>query len=456
VALVLALDVGSSSVRARVYDERGRHVTHAEARERYELRHGPGGRAELDPDGLAQEANAALDEARREADGPIDAVGASCFWHSLLAVDGGGRALTPVLMWRDTRSLDDAEALRRRLDPDAVHARTGCHLHPSYWPAKLAWLRRADPDTFRAAHRFVSFSDFLYGRLLGSTATSLSMASATGLLDQNAATWDEELLEHLGLDPERLPEISDEPVPDGDGLPWYPALGDGACSNVGAGCTTRDRAALMVGTSAALRVVIPAERAEPRPGLFLYRLDRDRFVEGGALSDGGNLYAWLDRTLRLPERPRPGEPGAHGLTFLPLLGGERSPGWSGRARGAIAGITLETTPVDILQAALEGVALQLGDIADLLDPLVEVVVTGGALHANRDWVQIVADALGRPVLLSDEAEASARGAAVVTLERLGHRPPEPPAGETIEPRPAAVEAYRAARRRQHELYDALT
>src|SRR5205807_2666093 len=125
--------------------------------------------------------------------------------------------------------------------------------------------------------------------------TSLSMASGTGLLDLNRRVWDEELLHELELSPGRLPEISDEPV--GSGEPWFPALGDGACSNVGAGCTTRERAALMVGTSGAYRVLYEAERAEPRPGLFCYRLDERRLVEGGAVSDGGNLFAWLERTL---------------------------------------------------------------------------------------------------------------------------------------------------------------
>jgi gluconokinase len=452
--LVLALDVGTSSVRARVYDEEGRHVVDAEAREEYEVRHGPGGRAEFDAERLARDAADAIAEARREAEGPIDAVGASCFWHSLLAVDESGRALTPVMTWRDTRSVDDADALARRLDPGAVHARTGCHLHPSYWPAKLAWLRRADPDTFHAAHRFVSFSDYLYGSLVGDASTSLSMASATGLLDVNETRWDAELLNALGLEPDRLPELSDDPA--GGDEPWYPALGDGACSNVGAGCTTAGRAALMVGTSAALRVAFAADRADPKPGLFLYRVDERRFVAGGALSDGGNLHAWLERTLRLPEEPEPGEPDAHGLTFLPLLGGERSPGWNGRAHGAIAGLTFDTTPADILQAALEGVALRFGELADRLGRLEEVVATGGALHANAAWVQILADVLGLPVTLSGVDEASARGAAVVTLERLGKRPADAPLGETLEPHPERTEAYRLARERQRALYDAVT
>ena len=106
----------------------------------------------------------------------------------------------------------------------------------------------------------------------------------TGLVDLRTRAWDKELLDVLDLDEERLPHISDEPA---DG--WFPAALDGACSNLGAGCVTRERAALMVGTSGALRIVHETEQPEPREGLFLHWLDGDRVVEGGSLSDGGNL-----------------------------------------------------------------------------------------------------------------------------------------------------------------------
>jgi gluconokinase len=451
---VLAVDVGTSSVRAYVYDERGEPVKGVEAQTKYEVTDGHDGRAEFDPDELVEAARSAIQEARREAGGRVDAVATSCFWHSLMAIDANGRALSPLVTWRDIRSVGAADELARRLDPQAVHARTGCPLHPSFWPAKLVWLREHSPDVFRSAHRFVGFGEYLLGHLVGSTRASLSSASGTGLLDVNERRWDAEVLDAVGISPDRLPEISDEPAGGDD--PWFSALGDGACSNVGAGCTTRDRAALMVGTSGAYRVVFEAARAEVRQGLFLYRLDDRRFVEGGSLSDGGNLYAWLERTLRLPGEPTLGPPDAHGLTFLPLLGGERSPGWNGRARGAIRGLTFDTTPDELLQAGLEGVALRFAEVAELVGPVEEVVATGSALLRNTAWTQIVADALGRPLTLSPVEDASARGAAVVALEWLGERPHDPPPGEVVEPRPEGVEAYRAARERQRELYERVT
>jgi gluconokinase len=213
----------------------------------------------------------------------------------------------------------------------------------------------------------------------------------------------------------------------------------------------------MVGTSGAFRTLYETDEARPRRGLFLYRLDARRVVEGGALSDGGNLVSWLGDTLAeaegsLAER----DPDSHGLTFVTLLGGERSTGWHGGARGAIAGLTLETTALDFRHAALEGVALRFAEVADLMPEVDEVVATGGALAHEPDWCQIVADALGRPIALSAVEEASLRGAAVLAFERLGEPVDEAPLGRVFEPRAERAAAYRAARERQRVLYRVAT
>ena len=421
---VLALDVGSSSVRAQRFDTRGnadgglRHESYA-----------------------TQDADDVVAAVRRVLDGE-EAEATSCFAHSLVAVDESWNALTPILGWRDTRSAGAADWLARQLDAEAVHARTGAFLHPSYWPAKLAWLAETEPEIFRRAAWFVSFADYLHG----APETSLSMASSSGLLDLTTHEWDEDLLATLRLDPVRLPQIADAPL-------WV----DAACSNAGAGCTTHTRAALMVGTSGALRLLYETERPQPKPGLFLYLADARHVVEGGALSDGGNLYAWLERTLAeasgsLAER----DPSDHGLVFLPFLGGERSTGWNPHARGTIHGLTFATNPLDLRQAAYEGVAFRFAAIAELLPELQEVVATGGGLLRDPDWIQIMADALARPVAVSGVPEASLRGAAVLALARSGHEVAEAPVTDVVHPRADRADAYRAAREAQRELYEALT
>jgi len=420
---VLALDVGSSSVRAQRFDERAEPLGELR-QERYETEDAAEVAA-LVRDVLAGE----------EPDGT------SCFAHSLVAVDERFRPLTPILGWRDIRSAGAAEWLRRRLDAEAVHARTGAYLHPSFWSAKLAWLAQEEPEVFRRAAHFLSFADFLRG----GAETSLSMASSSGLLDLTTLDWDEELLATLGVDPERLPRIADVPL-------WA----DAACSNLGAGCVGPGRAALMVGTSGALRVLHESERPQPKPGLFLYLLDESRVVEGGALSDGGNLYAWLERTLAEADGSLAArDPGEHGLVFLPFLGGERSTGWDPEAKGAITGLTFATTPRDLRQAALEGVAFRFAAIADLLPELREVVATGGGLLHSDDWMQIMADALARPVHVSAVPEASLRGAAVSVLRRMGHEPAEAPLAGVFHPREELAEAYRSAREQQQRLYEVL-
>jgi gluconokinase len=438
VTRVLAVDIGTSSVRAQVFGAGARDEGEP-AKRQYS--------GENDPDVLVRLTHEAIDEA---GVGDVSAVAASCFGHSLLALDARGTPLTPILGWRDTRSADAAAWLTRRLDPEAVHARTGCPLHTSFWPAKLAWLAETAPDVFRRAERLVSFAEYLYSRLLriDGVPVSTSLASGTGLLDLKVRSWDRELLDALGVDAEQLPRISDEPLGD-----WYPARIDGACSNLGAGCVGRQRAALMVGTSGAFRTLYETEVAQPRRGLFLYRLDERRVVEGGALSDGGNLDRWLDATLApTDESPAGRGPDDHGLTFLAMLGGERSPGWHQHARGAIDGLTFETTPLDLRQAALEGVGFRFAEIAELMPEVDEVVATGGGLLRDEDWCQIMADALGRPIVASGVEEASLRGAAVVALEQLSEGVAEAPLGKTFEPRAEHADAYRAARERQRRLY----
>jgi gluconokinase len=404
---IVALDVGSSSVRAVAYGEDG----------------GPEpGDAHLpytsqDADELVEACRAVLAHV-----GEGDALALSCFWHSLLPLDEHERPLSPVLTWRDVTGEPPA------LEAEAYHRRTGCFLHPSFWPAKLGGL---------AAARYVSFADYLLLRLTGELVTSVSMASGTGVFDPNRLAWDAETLAAVGVDVSQLPAVSDEQVAN-----VWPALGDGACSNVGSGCVGPGRAAVTIGTSAAARVVFAAGSAEPKAGLFLYRLDHRRFCEGGALSDGGNLHAWLRLTLSEAE---PADRLDHGLTFLPFLGGERSLGWDVHRRGLIDGLTFATTPGEIVQAALEGVAYRLADVLDAIGGLESVVATGHAALVNDTWLQILADVLGRPVEVSGEAEGSARGAAVVALERLGVAVPPAPVARVVEPRLERFEIHRAAR-----------
>jgi gluconokinase len=487
---VLALDIGTSSVRALLFDATGAAVLAAQAQRAYPLQTTTDGAVAVDADLLVAVTAEVVDEALALA-GPlaheIGAVATDTFWHSLVAVDAGGRPLTTVITWADTRPRDAAHALRAELDERAIHQRTGAMLHASYWPAKLRWLRETAPQVFAGAHEYLSFGEYLHRQLLGRSVCSLSMASGTGLLEAHARAWDHELLAALGIEPEQLPPLGDlrealrglVPAyatrwPALRDVPWFPAIGDGATANVGSGAVSASHLALTIGTSSALRAIVPLDATFPPPGLWLYLLDAQRAVLGGALSEGGNLLAWLERTLRLPALVEAEPvvaalpPDGHGLTLLPFLAGERSPGWHDAARATIAGICTETTPAEILRAGLEALAYRIGTVFTRLTGALAsggmaatptVIGSGGAFERSAAFRQILADVLGVPLYPSREHEASARGAALLALEALGLirdvAALPPPLDTPVQPDASRRPLYQRAAARQQQLYQLL-
>lgn len=477
---VVALDVGSSSVRSILHDVRARPVRGAEVHLPYTPRVRADGTAEADADKLEALVGQALTEVLRLA-GPrrtakIAGVGVSTFWHGLVATDESARALTPLYLWSDSRSGEATARLRDRLDAEGIRLRTGCPIHPSYWPSKLAWLRRERPDLWKRPVRWLSFGDLLYWRLFGRLSTSLSMASATGLFRLDDCRWDDELLEELRVSNRSLPAIAQiekdmaaeyaRRWPQLARLPWMLAAGDGALANLGSGCVTPRRRALTIGTSGALRLMHREPRGPLPNGLWCYRLDDSRLVTGGALSNGGNLHAWMLETLRLEgggvleAKLRRMAPAAHGLTFMPHLAGERSLGYAPHAFGAIAGLTSATTPADIARAGLEAIAIECARINRRLDGAAprasHLVASGAALLSSPAWMQMMADAIGRPIYAGKLKEASSRGAAMFAIETLAlGTPAQVAAGRLYRPRAAASRVYRKAEARQEALYRAL-
>jgi gluconokinase len=395
-------------------------------------------------------------------------------------VNKEGRAVTPVIGWADTRAVDAAEELKRRFDESATHERTGCRFHSSYWPAKLLWLSQEQTEVYKSVARWMSFGEYVALRFFGETAVSVSMASGTGLLATRTCSWDNELLNALGLTPENLSPLAEsdktftglvneyaERWPRLKDARWFPSIGDGAANNIGEGCVTNKRAALMIGTSGAMRVMHEGElSATIPPELWCYRADRRRTVFGGALSDGGGLYHWMSATLAFDHEAKAAEhalaamqPDAHGLTLLPFWAGERSTGWTSRARGAILGFTMHTEPLDILRAAMEAVAYRFALVARALDalaPEAEIIASGGALHASPVWTQMLSDVLNRPLTLSAVHEASSRGAVLLALEaagtikNIGDVPA--PRAQTFEPDTSRHARYNAGLERQQKIY----
>jgi gluconokinase len=475
--MLLSIDIGTSGVRAALFDERGNEVPGAQAYNQRPL--AMAGFGEFRPNRLFREVIETID--RLPFTKQIELIAISAFWHSLLGVDSEGRTTTNLLTWADTRAAQFANELRSQFNEAEMHARTGCRLHPSYWPAKLRWLKHEQTDQFNYTRHWLGFAEFLCLRLFGETATFISTASATGLFNQRNCDWDWDFVDALGIARETLPTLktqTDARLTNEFASRW-PALadarlitvvGDGAANNIGAGCSTKDKIALMVGTSGAMRVVYaggpPNELA---PGLWCYRASRERVVVGGALSDGGGVLQWMYENLELygdnaamEKRMAELEPDAHGLTVLPFWSGERSTGWNAEAQGVIFGLRQQTRSWEIMRAVLESIAYRFALIARGLDdvaPDATIVASGNALRYLPAWAQIIADVLGRPLLLGGTAEASSRGAALLALEAAGRigaiEEDQLVVDQVFEPDMTRHSRYQQGLARQEELYERL-
>ena len=447
---VLAIDIGTSSVRTALFDAKAQVISSSRASAKYHVRHSADHGAVLDPAQLLRATKRCL----RLTKSQVKTVSGSGFWHSLLGLDRAGNPLTPIYTWADARCAADAARLREKLDERAVQQRTGCMLRASFWPAKLLWLRRTKPQLFRRVARWVSPAEWISEELFDIRACSHSMASGTGLYHPASQDWDEELLDLLGLTRERLNPLHDQVES------YFPALGDGAASNLGSGASSPGVVAINVGTSAAVRA-IPGS-ATPLPfGLFRFVVDQQRQLLGGAVSNAGNLHAWCLRELKLPPNEKkieqllrePNENAAR-LAMLPFWVSERAPTWPENLPSVVVGMTQATTAADLLRTATAAFCHRLAEILEQLESAVgradKIVVSGGILRSPAS-LQILADSLGRDLIPCADQEASLRGAAVRALEQIGENVPAPQYGRRVQHEKKRAAQARVERQRQIEL-----
>ncbi len=479
---ILSIDIGTSAVKVFLFDRLGREIENVNWRNSFEIRTTTDGASEVDADALLDVVGNGLDAVLAKAGALADdIVGvASCtFVGNILGIDRSGNPLTPIYTYADTRAESSTAWLKTAFDEAELHNLTGCRFHSSYLPARFHWLGQTRPEVIRRTERWLSIGEYLELKFFGQTSVSYSVASWSGLLNRRLLTWDEKLLQKLPIDATQLSPLVDIDFPRRGlrrkyavrwpqlaRLPWFPASGDGAAANFGSGCTGASRIALTMGTTSALRVVMDRDIRQIPAGLWCYRVDRQRSLPGGALSEGGNIFSWMKNTLNI-KNPDGIEstlemlpPNGHGLTLLPFLSGERSPGWQGNAKASIHGISMATTPQDIIHASMEAVAYRIALVFQRLSVMlpndVQVVAGGGALRGSPAWARIICDVIDRPIVMADVPETSARGAALLAFEALGmleHLNGIPFRIERIyEPDPVRHDIYQAALNRHKELY----
>ncbi|NYI07222.1 xylulokinase [Allostreptomyces psammosilenae] len=441
---LLGIDLGTSGLKALLLAEDGTVLGEESAG--YAVHAPAPGQAETDPEHWWAATRDAVGRLRRRL--PHVRVRGLCVdgqMHGLVLTDAHGTPTRPAICWPDQRAGKDLAAWAAL--PEAARARLANPLTPGMYGPLLAWATRADAAAVHAARWALLPKDWLRHRLTDRAATDPSDASATLLWDVPADDWHTEAVEAAGVDPGLLPPVAASGARAGEltrraaealglapGLPVAVGAGDTPAALLGTGLGP-DGAQLTVGSGAQLvrrlpRLPEPGTPPAP-PRTHLYRTaDPHGWYEMAALQNAGIALDWARRLLGASWEelyatadPRRRPPGAEGVVFLPQLTGERT--GPGGARGTWTGMGLSTTRDHLLQAALEGVAYALLDVArDLRGGCPPSLLVAGGGTRDPRMRRLLADVLGATLHRVDTASASAAGAALLAADAAGlPRPP---------------------------------
>ncbi|KAB7744240.1 hypothetical protein GA707_12425 [Nostocoides sp. F2B08] len=484
--VVIGVDVGTTATKVVAFglDIRWTHV----ASRTYPTEHPNPGWHEQDP----AELMSAVLEGLTECVGAIGeaqvvGLGVSTAMHGLIGLAEDGTPLTPLVTWADTRAVDEVEALRESGQDLELHRATGTPVHPMSPLAKIMWFTRNEPELSAAVDQWVGLKTWIVRGLTAQVVCDLSSASDSGLLNRATGTWHQGALAWAGIGAERLPPIvptthsmplateTAEVTGLPPGTPVVIGAGDGPTGNLGTDAIHPGTIGVSIGTSAAARAVLPGPVLDLPRGLFCYALADDLWVVGGAASNGGSASRWVVDLLHQQDRDGDDEtealaaagqvsPGSDGLYVVPYLRPERSPLWDVDIPGAVLGLRHHHTGAHLVRATVEGVAVQLAAVVEqirLLEEVTEIRATGGAFRAPV-WGRVLAALTELPVVVTDSAAGSARGAAALALYALGQAAsladgasalaPAETSVVTYEPAPDDVTAYRVWRAGASETY----
>lgn len=438
---LLALDQGTTSSRAIVFDDQGRELALAQ-KELRQIYPQPGW-VEHDPREIWEDQLAVAQEALKRTglcSTDIAAIGITNQREtSVLWERATGRPLHNALVWQDRRTAEACERLKADGAEPLVRGRTGLVLDPYFSATKLAWLLDHVPGARDRARRgelaFGTVDSWLAWNLSGGGlhVTDPSNASRTSLFDIHTGDWDDELLALFGIPRELLPRVvrssalCGETAPElfGAAIPVGGMAGDQQAALFGQACHGAGMAKNTYGTGCFLLMHTGNQAVASNNGLIATCAAQSgealEYALEGSVFIGGAVVQWLRDGLGLIHSAAEIEPlaasvaDAGGAVFVPAFAGLGAPHWNPHARGTLAGLTRGTTAAHIARAALEAIAFQSAELvqamaADCGRPLAELRVDGGAA-ANTLLMQFQADLLGVPVVRPRILETTALGAA---------------------------------------------
>jgi glycerol kinase len=433
---ILALDQGTTSSRAIVFDERANIL--AVAQREYRQIYPRPGWVEHDPEEIwSTQIGVAAEAIERVPGVEVAAIGITNQRETTLVWDRRtGRPLHNAIVWQDRRTASFCDELREH--EALFRARTGLVLDAYFSGTKLRWIL----DRIEAGDvAFGTVDTWLIWRLTNGRAhvTDPTNASRTLMFDIHRGAWDPELLDLLGVRNVALPEVrpssgvvakTAEGLPIPQGIPIAGVAGDQQAALFGQRCTRAGMAKNTYGTGSFLVMNTGAEVVTSTHGLLATMICEPRqYALEGSIFITGAAVKWLRDSLGLIATAADVEPLAasvadtNGVVFVPAFTGLGTPHWDGYARGAIVGLTLGATPAHIARATLESIALQSADVLDAMRrdsgiELSELRVDGGA-SVNDLLMQIQADVAGIPVVRARTAETTALGAAYLAGLAVG-------------------------------------
>ena len=436
----VGIDQGTTSTRVLMLSETGEVRLASAGKHRQYYPHS--GWVEHDPLEL-------LDSIRRclELAGPARAVGLANQGESCLAWDAlTGEPLSPVIVWQDSRTAEAMASLRAQGQEVVTMARAGLPLDPYFSASKLGWLLQHVPGVGQARRegrlRLGTTDAFFLDRLTGQFATDATTASRTSLMNLEQLCWDPTLCALFGVPIECLPEIRDTVSDFGaiGSTPVTASIVDQQASLVGHGCRAAGDVKITFGTGAfVLAVTEKTIVREPQRGMLptiAWRLaGATTYAVDGGVYDAGSAVEWAKSLglfsdfaqLACFEAPPAIE---RGIAFVPALSGLACPHWDRSAAATWIGMTAATTPQDLCQALLEGIALRTSEVVRALSvrgSAAPISVDGGLARSDY-FVQFLAEVLETPILRPAFHEMSAFGCAVLAAGRFADRL-KPPGGE---------------------------
>ena len=450
---IIGIDIGTTSTKAVAFSFTGKELFQYAVT--YPINKPQPAYAEQDPELIFQAVLTTLKSVialLQNGDFVLRGVSFSSAMHSLIAMDASGNNLTNSIIWADARSINQAQRLRNSSIGYDIYLHTGTPIHAMSSLTKICWLREMQPAIFEQIAKFIGIKEYVFYRLYGKYKIDYSIASATGLFNIFTHQWHSDSLSFAGITPDKLSEpvlptytfrgmhthFANELCIDTD-LPFVIGASDGCLANLGTNAVNEGDAVITIGTSGAMRVIADNPVTDKGERIFSYILTPEKYVLGGAVNNGGIVLQWFQRNFYqadseaikggkehifelLNTEAASVKPGADGLIFLPYLLGERAPIWDATAKASFCGIDITHTRAHFLRALMEGVIFGIYSVGKALEQTVgpvKVIYANGGFTKSEVWVQILADVFNVKVHVTDTAEGSALGAAILGMKSLG-------------------------------------